>query len=232
MLLEAAGAGCAATALMAYAVRGPSTFFGPSVSRGRADRRSLAITFDDGPSESTPELLDILDRHRARATFFQCGIHVERLPGIAREVVARGHEIGNHTYSHPRLWKRTPKGVAGEVARAQAAIEDATGASPATFRPPYGERWFGLREVERRLGLTDVKWSVLAWDWRLPAGRVAGRLLAAASPGAILCLHDGRDLAVRPDISATLEAVRLLLPALADRGFRFETVSEILCPTN
>ncbi len=232
MVLEAIGAGCAATALAAYAVRGPSTFFGPSIRRGPSGRRAIALTFDDGPSESTPELLDILDRHNARATFFQCGMHVERLPAIAREVAARGHEIGNHTWSHPRLWMRSARGIERELTTAQDAIEQATGATPKVFRPPYGERWFGLHDAERRLGLTDVKWTALAWDWRLSADSIVGRLLRAAAPGAILCLHDGRDVAVRPDIGATIEAVRRLVPSLAAQGYRFETVSEILCPTS
>src|SRR5690349_8579547 len=94
----AAGAG-----FMGYAVRGrSSTVFGPSVYRGDRNHRALALTFDDGPSESTPALLEILARQRVRATFFMCGQNVRRLPDIAREVADRGHEIGNHTDSHPR----------------------------------------------------------------------------------------------------------------------------------
>ncbi len=90
-------AGAAAIAGAAWAVRGrSSTMFAPSIWRGPRDCRALALTFDDGPSESTPALLDVLARHGVSATFFQCGANVERLPGIARATVEAGHEIGNH----------------------------------------------------------------------------------------------------------------------------------------
>ena len=87
---------------MAYAVRGrSSTLLAPSVYKGVGDRRALALTFDDGPSESTPELLEILNRHSIKATFFQCGANVRRLPRVAQEVALQGHEIGNHSDTHP-----------------------------------------------------------------------------------------------------------------------------------
>ncbi len=224
---------CAAAGLMAYGVRGRSSrVFGPSVWRGKADRRALALTFDDGPSESTSELLELLGRHGARATFFQVGVHVRRLPVAAREVAAAGHEIGNHTDSHARLYLRSPEFVQREVRRGQEAITEVTGVRPALFRAPYGARWFGLRRAQRELGLTGVMWTVLGLDWKRPAGPVADRLAKAAQPGAIFCLHDGRGLQARPDIAATLGAVRRLLPELRDKGYHFESVSEILGPKN
>jgi len=232
MVLAAAGGTCAAAALMAYAVRGRSSrAFGPSVFRGDPGRRSLALTFDDGPSESTPAILRILEQHGVRATFFQCGMHADRLPDVAREVAAAGHEIGNHTWSHARLWLRSAKSVEREVERAQETIVKATGVAPRLFRAPYGVRWFGLRDVQQRLGLLGVMWTVLARDWRLPAAGILNRLTAGASNGAIFCLHDGRGAAVRPDVSVTIEALRRLLPPLSERGWQFETVSEILWPT-
>src|SRR6266852_2387001 len=102
-------AACGAGALMAYGVRGrSSTLFAPSVYRGPASRHAIALTFDDGPSESTPALLRVLADHDIPATFFQCGANVERLPEIACEVVRRGHEIGNHSHTHPRFYFRNP----------------------------------------------------------------------------------------------------------------------------
>ena len=94
----------AAGGLLAYAVRGrSSSVFGPSVYHGNRARAAIALTFDDGPSESTPALLRILDRHQVPATFFMCGQNVERLPAIAHSVAQSGHEIGNHSDSHPRF---------------------------------------------------------------------------------------------------------------------------------
>ncbi len=234
MFIESVGGiACAAAGLMTYGVRGRSaTLFGPSVWRGARDRAAIALTFDDGPSESTPELLAILARRAARATFFQCGVHARRLPAVSREVAAAGHQLGNHGHSHRPFYLRPSRVIFDELAQAQDAIEAASGVRPVVFRAPYGARWFGLRAAQRRLGLLGVMWTSIGKDWKCPAATVAARLSAASSNGAILCLHDGRETAPRPDIRATLEAVDRLIPELQDRGYHFETVSEILCPKN
>jgi peptidoglycan/xylan/chitin deacetylase (PgdA/CDA1 family) len=88
-----------------------------------------------------------------------------------------------------------------------------------------------MRRVQRELGLTGVMWTAIALDWKLPAEAIVRRLLRYAQNGAIFCLHDGRGGAPRPDIRPTIEALRRLIPELSARGFRFETVSQILCPT-
>lgn len=221
-----------AAGVLAYAVRAPSSsLLAPSVHRGVKTRRAVALTFDDGPSESTGKLLELLATHRAPATFFQCGANVRRLPEVAREVAAAAHEIGNHTNSHPMLHFKSPEFIYGELAAAQDIIEETTGSRPSLFRAPFGVRWFGLRHAQQRLGLTGVMWSTLALDWKWPRERVLHRLLQGASNGAIFCLHDGRQLQTRPNVSVMLETVRELLPELMERGFHFERVSEILCPT-
>jgi peptidoglycan/xylan/chitin deacetylase (PgdA/CDA1 family) len=225
------GATLGAAAGVAWAVRGRSAaVLAPSVWRGSGTRPSLALTFDDGPSESTPELLRVLERHRARATFFVCGLNVRRLPAILQETAA-GHEIGNHTWSHPLLCFHSPKTIAGELERTQQAIAGVSGTLPALFRAPYGVRGFGLREAQRRLNLLGVMWTVIGRDWTLGMDAIVKRVATAARPGGIICLHDGRKTNPRPDVRATVEAVDRLIPLLRERGFRFETVSQILCPT-
>ncbi len=225
-------AAVASAGVLAYAVRVPScSLLAPSVHRGAGVRPAIALTFDDGPSESTPELLEILARHRAPATFFQVGANVRRLPEIAREIAAAGHEIGNHTDTHPMLALKSPGFIEGELARAQETIQRATGQLPRHFRAPYGVRWFGLRQAQQRLGLSGVLWSSIALDWKRQTPDVVSRLIDGAAPGAILCLHDGRALERRPDIGVTLQAVRELLPKLIELGYRFEKVTDILCPT-
>jgi peptidoglycan/xylan/chitin deacetylase (PgdA/CDA1 family) len=224
---------CAASAFMAWAVRGrSSSVFGPSVWRGPRHRRAVALTFDDGPSESTPEILDILASHNVPATFFQCGANAERLPAVARAVGQAGHAIGNHSHSHPLLCFRSRRFIELDLERAQAAIQAHTGIRPTWFRPPFGARWFGLGRAQRRLGLTGVMWTVIGYDWNLKVEEVVERMARRVSNGAILCLHDGRELCARPDIGVTVEAVRRLVPLLLDRGYKFETVSRLLCPTN
>jgi len=227
------GAACAGAGLVSYGIAGRrSQLFGPSVYRGPADRPALALTFDDGPSESTPRLLELLERHGARATFFQCGLNVERLPRVAGEVARAGHEIGNHSHSHPAFCFRPRRFIYDELRRAQETITEATGSRPVLFRAPYGIRWFGLREAQSRLKLLGVSWTVIGWDWKLPAPRILARLRRGARNGAIFCLHDGRDVQRNPDIRETLEAVGRLIPELRAGGFHFETVSELICPKN
>jgi len=218
---------------MTWAVRGRSAaVFAPSLWRGPRDRRAIALTFDDGPSESTPQILEILARHSVPATFFQVGLNVERVPAIAQAVAQGGHEIGNHTHRHPMLCFRSSRFMEQELRHAQQTIEMHTGARPAWFRAPYGVRWPGLGKAQNKLHLTGVMWTVIGYDWSLKAGEVVERVAQRVSNGAILCLHDGRELRARPDAGQTVEAVRRLVPMLLDRGYRFETVSRLLCPTN
>jgi peptidoglycan/xylan/chitin deacetylase (PgdA/CDA1 family) len=231
-LLGAATGVMGAAGFMGYAVRGRSSrVLAPSVYRGDRTRRALALTFDDGPSGSTPALLDILAQHNVPATFFMCGKNVRRLPSVARRVAAAGHEIGNHTDSHPRLDFHMPEFIYREIALAQETIHQTTGAIPTLFRAPYGVRWFGLRRAQRRLHLTGVMWTVIARDWKLPSPDISRLVVSGAVNGAILCFHDGRTLERAPDVRATLEAVKSVIPTLKERGFHFETVSQILCPT-
>jgi peptidoglycan/xylan/chitin deacetylase (PgdA/CDA1 family) len=225
----ATGGVCAASAFLAWAVRGrSSTVFGRSVWRGSPQRRAVALTFDDGPSEGTPEILDILAQYRVPATFFQCGANVERLPAIARAVAEAGHAIGNHSHTHPLFCFCSARFLEEDLRRAQQAIQTHTGVLPVWFRAPFGVRWFGLARAQRRLGLTGVMWSAIGRDWKLPADAVFERLANRATNGAILCLHDGRELRPRPDIGATVEAVRRLVPALLEQGFEFATVGTLI----
>jgi peptidoglycan/xylan/chitin deacetylase (PgdA/CDA1 family) len=202
------------------------------VWRGSRDRRALALTFDDGPSEGTPAILEILAKYGTPATFFQCGANVTRLPQVARAVYGAGHEIGNHSYTHPLLCFRSPRFIEEELRRTQETIAEHTGSAPGWFRAPFGVRWPGLREAQHKLGLTGVMWTLIGYDWKRSADRVVEHLAGRVSNGAILCLHDGRELGVRPDIGATIEAVRRIVPMLLDQGYRFETVSRLLCPMN
>src|SRR5579863_1480466 len=221
----------AAGGFLAYAVRGrSSSVFGPSVYHGDRSRAAVALTFDDGPSESTPALLRILERHQVPATFFMCGQNVERLPAVAQSVAEAGHEIGNHSDSHPRFDFCSREFIYRELAAAQEKILRHTGVTPRLFRAPYGVRWFGLKSAQERLRLLGVMWGTIGRDWKWPAPRVAKLFLDHARNGHIFCLHDGRITEPAPDIGTTLGAVEEIIPALKERGLRFETVSQILCP--
>lgn len=217
------------TAAAAYGSASKSSqLFGPSIYRGPGTRKTIALTFDDGPSEGTLRLLDLLDKENVYATFFMCGLNVQRHPAIAGRVAAAGHQIGNHTYSHPKLLLKPRKFIEAEFLQAQRIITFETGMMPMILRPPYGLRWAGMRAVQHRLSLLGVLWTVIGNDWALPAAKIAARVLRYASPGGIICLHDGRSVDPSPDITETLEAVRLLIPVLKDQGYRFEIVNDLL----
>lgn len=230
--LVAASVAAGAVAGMAWAVRGrSSSVWGPSFWRGRPGRKAIALTFDDGPSPSTPRILDILAAYGVPATFFQCGENVLRAPEVSQAARFAGHEIGNHSHTHPNFAFRRPSFIEDEFRRAQDTIAAAVSQPPVLMRAPYGVRWFGFRQMQARLGLTGVMWSIIGRDWKLPAAGVAQRVVSGAADGAIVCLHDGRGTHPRPDISSTMEAVRKIIPTLLEKGYHFVTVSELLWPT-
>jgi len=225
--LTAAGAAVSGSA---WSVRGrSSSVFGPSVWRGGTARKAIALTFDDGPSPSTPLFLDVLAEHRVRATFFQIGANVLRYPEISRAVLAAGHEIGNHSHSHLNFSLKSAALIQDDFTRAQMALADTTGKQPTLMRAPYGVRWFGFRPMQAKLGLTGVMWTVIGLDWKRSATEIADRVLSHATEGGIICLHDGRGLRDNPDVTPALEAVRRIVPSLIAAGYHFESVSELLC---
>ncbi len=213
-------------------------WIGAPIRCGPGKRQSIALTFDDGPSPGTLALLDQLSNFGVKATFFQCGANVLRYPKIALAVRDAGHEIGNHTFSHARLaprpsWNpnlRLPSFVFKEFADAQRIFVKELGVSPVVMRVPYGIHWFGTGAVRKKLGLTDVQWTVIGHDWEWPANQVTDFVLREASPGGIICLHDGRDTRPSPDIETTLTAVSRIVSVLLDRGYEFETVSSLMQP--
>lgn len=183
--------------------------------------RNVALTFDDGPSNETARFIDALHRLDVPATFFVCGLNVERRPEIARMIVEAGHAIGNHTYSHPCLPLCSRTRVSDELTRTQDAIGSATGGTPALFRPPFGLRSPALRTLLPAHGLRGVHWSVIGKDWKRNADQISSRLLRRATAGSIVCLHDGDRTSAVADRGQTLAAMLRVVPILKDRGLRF-----------
>ena len=226
-----------ATAAILRGIHVPrSQLLAPSVSHVPNRWRQIALTFDDGPSESTPAVLALLAKYRVRATFFVCGKNVKRLPHIARAILEAGHELGNHTHHHARLCPRlswdlnllNADDMLQEMRKAQTCIHHHTGIWPRYFRVPYGLRWFGLRQAQRRLGVQGITWSVIGHDWEWQSDRIASHLLRHTEPGGIVCLHDGRDIRENPDIRDMLTALEAVLPVWRARGFRIGTVHDLM----
>jgi peptidoglycan/xylan/chitin deacetylase (PgdA/CDA1 family) len=180
--------------------------------------KAVYLTFDDGPHPlHTPELLDVLARHGASATFFHVGKDVERHPELTRRVVDEGHVVGNHTWSHPDLSALSAAQGVDELQRANAILADVLSGQPALFRPPYGRLGPTTRADAAAAGLETVLWDIDPLDWDCPgADVIVTRVLEGAEDGTIVLLHDGGG-----DRSQTVDAVGQIIPALAARGFAF-----------
>jgi len=175
----------------------------------------VALTFDDGPHATlTPKLLGILARENVHATFYLIGRSVASMPSVVRSINAGGHEIGNHSWSHPRL---SSGNVRSQISRTDAVIKAAIGFAPATLRAPYGVLSKG---VISRVNRPFISWDVDTLDWRYRnSARVAKVAVSRAHGGAIILMHDIH--------ATTVAAVPAIIEGLRARGFSFCTVSQV-----
>lgn len=158
--------------------------------------KEVWLTIDDGPDEhDTPLLLDLLDAHGAKATFFFIGAKAARHPGLVREVVSRGHEVGNHTMTHPQysFWAYGPGAARREIMDCQRALHEACGVTPTWFRAPAGFKSPFVQAIVEREGLRLACWSARGLDGvDTYKTRVLERLKSGIAPGAIILMHEGR----------------------------------------
>jgi peptidoglycan/xylan/chitin deacetylase (PgdA/CDA1 family) len=183
----------------------------------------IAISFDDGPNATlTPKLLDILAAHHLKATFFVIGANVAAHPEIVARAAREGHEIGNHTWSHPYLAKLSDDAVRRELQRTDEAIKSATGTRPTLMRPPYGSLAARQkRSIHDEFGYQIILWDVDPFDWKRPGPAVVcNRIVKQTRPGSIVLSHD-----IHP---GTIEAMPCILNQLEAKGFKFVTVSELI----
>jgi peptidoglycan/xylan/chitin deacetylase (PgdA/CDA1 family) len=197
--------------------------------RGHGRRPEVAFTYDDGPGESTRAILDLLDAHGARATFFMVGAQAERDPELARAVSGAGHEIGSHSMSHLDHDALDPQNAVADVVAGAAALSSVLGFEPRLYRAPYG--YFipeTVAEADRR-GWTCVAWCAEGRDWEADATAqsVADRIRPLLVPGAIVLLHDARrEKSMNPE--PVIGATELLLHEIERRGLRSVAVGDII----
>jgi peptidoglycan-N-acetylglucosamine deacetylase len=222
----AGAAGVAAASVASYGALAPeSELFGKTLHR-LADRKQLALTFDDGPNDPhTLNLLDVLAKHEVKATFFLIGKHVAAKPEIVRRIAAAGHVIGNHTYTHPNLLFCSEGRIRRELSGCEKALQDSVGEHSKLFRPPFGARRPAVLKVARDMGLTTVCWSVTCYDWRpTTAERVERHAARQVSGGDIILLHDGGHTAMGADRGHTVAATAALIARYKDEGFSFDSL--------
>jgi peptidoglycan-N-acetylglucosamine deacetylase len=207
-----------------------SQVWGKTFVRLHPGSRELALTYDDGPNDPwTLRLLDVLDRHSVKATFFVLGKFVAQKPEIARELVARGHELGIHTWDHPNLIFSSSYEVRSQIERTQSVIFDTTGHRCTLMRPPFGARTPMTLRTIRKLGLTPVMWNVTCYDWTpITPQRIMAHVERQMRGGDVILLHDGGYLKMGADRSHSGEATDLIIRKYTDEGFKFATVSGMM----
>lgn len=196
-------------------------------------RAAVALTFDDGPSPRyTPQIQQLLDDHGAKATFFVMGRHAQRYPNLVRRLAVAGHEIGNHTYTHPHPPQIDVETLTEEIEATRLVLQRLGVPFSGLFRPPYSQLTSDeeeyIQESHRRL----ILWNIDSGDWRgLSAGQIVQRVASQLQPGAIIVFHDSNEHEAA-DRQPTVEALRVLLPLIEARGLDCVTVSELLGPAS
>ncbi|MFD2169318.1 polysaccharide deacetylase family protein [Tumebacillus lipolyticus] len=191
------------------------------------EQKVIALTFDDGPDPVyTPQILDLLKQHRAKATFFVLGSRVEQYPDVAKREVLEGHELANHTYGHPGMRQISEQNLLGEIEKAHKIIKAVSGKKLNIFRPPGGVYNEKVVNTAKAAGYIVVMWS---WnqdtrDWSNPGvRRIVDRVVKNAHNGGIVLFHD-----TGGNRSQTVAALEQILIKLEQEGYRFVTVSELL----
>lgn len=189
------------------------------------DYMKIALTFDDGPHPRyTPRILDILDEYNIKATFFVVGINAENYPDTIENVIKKGHEIGNHTYTHPHVSCLNSQNLKCEVEQCESAIYGLTDYKTKLFRPPEGMIDADVRSVLRSLDYKVILWDIDTRDWAHTSPQeIADNVIDNIASGDIILMHDyiGHN-------SPTIEAMRIFIPQLLDKGYRFVVVSELI----
>jgi peptidoglycan-N-acetylglucosamine deacetylase len=191
----------------------------------KTEEKIIALTFDDGPHATyTPQILDLLNKYDAKATFFVIGEHAKKFPEIILRENDEGHEIANHTYTHP--YSRTAEVLKNELKKTNEAIHDITGTYPVLYRPVGGSYNDRIISTAVENGFKVIMWS---WhqdtkDWKRPGvTKIVTTVLSGAKPGDVVLFHDSGG-----DRTQTVKALEEILPALKKQGYEFVTISELM----
>ncbi|RKU35851.1 polysaccharide deacetylase [Candidatus Poribacteria bacterium] len=207
--------------------------FGKNVVCLNTDQRVVALTFDDGPSPPyTDQLLDVLAKHNVRATFFMIGNRIERHPETVRRVIAEGHQVGNHSYSHPLLGFLPPNSVRREIERTDKLLRQVGVTGEIVFRAPVLTRFLPVAWVLAKGSRAHISCNVWSWDWTTQnpdriTETVLKKTLSSTRAGSIIVLHDGKAENKDADRSGTVEATDQIITGLKQSGYRFVRLSDV-----
>lgn len=204
-------------ALVIYPTLRPNVqWLGPVITRFKTDRKEAWLTIDDGPTEDTPLVLDLFDRHDVKATFFVKGVLTEQHPDLIAEILRRGHTLANHSQTHPAgsFWCSFPGRIASEIDGCNRALQHVTGSQPRWFRAPVGMKNPAVHPALKRRGMRLIGWTARGFDAVVSdPEEVVSRIVPKLVPGAVIVLHQGRDHSLR-----VLERVII---GMKERGYSF-----------
>ncbi len=198
-------------------------FFGEIVPRVETNEKVVALTFDDGPTEYTPDVLNILKEKDIKATFFITGSELEKRPQIGEAIAMAGHEIDNHSYSHQRMWFKSQSFIAEEIEKTNALIRKTGYKGDIHFRPPYSKKILGLPWYLSQHNIKTIMFDVEPDTYGTDADFLVKYTLENTKPGSIILLHPNCDTC-----NGQREAVSKIVDGLKAKGYRFVTVSELL----
>ncbi|NEW06261.1 polysaccharide deacetylase family protein [Paenibacillus sp. SYP-B3998] len=194
-------------------------------------QKAVCLTFDDGPHPVyTPQILQLLKKYKAKATFFLLGCHVQKYPELVKQIIAEGHEVGNHTWSHADVSTLSDEELLEELEEAEKALWKAGAVKPTLFRPPYGEYNEQTLALVHRLLYRMILWTENkdTKDWNsVGADQIVRKALTNVEPGNIVLLHDGSEAATC-NREQTVQALAVILFELQRDGYRCTTISELL----
>jgi peptidoglycan-N-acetylglucosamine deacetylase len=203
---------------------------GVSTTQAETDQKVVALTFDDGPSpQYTDQILNILADHHIKATFFVVGEQVDKHPQVFIRTYRQGHEIGNHSNTHPKMGLMDFTAIAKEILVAENKINDLIHIRPNIFRVPYD--WYNdqLPKVVRLLNMNLIGWNVDSFDWTNPGtDKIVSNVVNNIEPGSIILMHDVSNKDKVPNRDQTIEALPQIIQILTNQGYSFLTVSELL----
>ena len=216
--------------LIFYIVYPQIDFSKNTILRGPKNKNWVMLTFDDGPSQDTPQLLDLLRKYKVPATFFLLGEKILRYPSIAQAIVHDGHSIGNHTFSHEKLTFKNKRFVHETISQTQKIIQNNLGIDAQCIRAPHGFKNVWLYEILNEKKLKLVSWTKSAFDTEnnVTSENIKKRIVKNIKNGDIILLHDGRGMNNNPGFMSMIHALPEIIIQLKKMNFEFVTLTDIV----
>ncbi len=198
---------------------------GQSVRHVKTHEKIVALTFDDGPVPGfTEKILDVLNENNVKATFFMIGQRAEQNLELVKKVYGFGHQVGNHTWSHPLMIGHSSRFFREQIDKTDAVLRRAGYKGEIYFRSPYGMKFYGLPKVLEEKHRKNILFDVVSWDFNSPKTRkIVKNVLSGVRPGSIILMHDGCGTMER-----TVAATQIIIKKLKKKGYKFVTVSELI----